>query len=98
MSSDPTPTRLQLQAELDDEWILLADICKTDGYPVGSGAVVHVSAVKHFQRLELTCPPQLDQEQWSKEVKGRLLLLELVRPETDGAIWFVRTSSASTSM
>jgi hypothetical protein len=51
--------------------------------------VVHVSAVKHIQRLELTCPPQLDQEQWSKVVKGRLLLLELVRPETDGAIWFV---------
>jgi endonuclease/exonuclease/phosphatase family metal-dependent hydrolase len=81
--------RLQLQAELDDEWILLADICKTAGYPVGTGAVVHVSAVKHIQRLELTCPPQLDQEQWSKVVKGRLLLLELVRPETDGAIWFV---------
>ena len=81
--------RLQLQAELDDEWILLADICKSAGYPVGSGAMVHVSAVKHIQHLELTCPPHLDKENWSKAVKGRILLLELARPETDGAIWFV---------
>jgi hypothetical protein len=81
--------RLELQAELDDEWILLADICNTAGYPVGLGAVVHVSAIKHIRHLELTCPPHLNQEQWSKVVKGRILLLELARPETDGPIWFV---------
>jgi hypothetical protein len=56
---------------------------------VGLGAVVHVSAAKHIQQLEVTCPPRVDREQWLPAVKGRILLLELARPDVDGAIWFV---------
>ena len=80
---------MKLQASLDEEWIFFAEIHKTAGYPVGSGAVVHVSAAKHIKQLKIVCPPDLDELSWISAVKGRLLVLEMERPGVQGRTWFV---------
>ena len=81
--------KLLLEASVDEEWILFKNICNSRGYPVGLGAMVHVSTAKFITQLEVSCPPDLDQQEWALAVGGRILHLELNRPEAGGRIWFV---------
>jgi hypothetical protein len=81
--------KLQLEASVDEEWVFLKNISNSPGYPVGIGAMVHVSAAKFITQLEVSCPPGLDQQEWALAVGGRILHLELNRPDADGRIWFV---------
>ena len=39
--------------------------------------------------MEVPCPPGQDRQEWSLAVDGRILHLELNRPEVEGRIWFV---------
>ena len=81
--------RLRIQEAVDDEWILFTDIRDSPGYPVGSGAMVHVSAAKFIQKLEIPCPPGMDRNSWSAAVNGRILLLEMNQPDAESRVWFV---------
>ena len=81
--------RQQIQADVDEEWIFLSDIGNTAGYPVGSGALVHASAARYIRQMEVVCPPEIDGEQWSLAVPGRILHLELDHPDCERRVWFV---------
>ena len=81
--------KLQLESAVDEEWVFFKCISTSRGYPVGSGAMVHVSAAKFIKQLEVPCPPGLDPQEWSLAVDGRILHLELDRPEAGGRIWYV---------
>ena len=73
--------RQRLEAELDDEWFLWTDINASPGYPIGMGAVIHCSLAQYISKIELPCPPDLDKEIWTGAVAGRLMQLEVTRPE-----------------
>ena len=81
--------RAELEASLGEEWTLLTDIRAPPGRPVGIGAVVHSAVARHTKQLEVPCPPGLDQAQWASVVQGRILLLQLTRPELPHTWWFV---------
>ena len=81
--------RLQIQADVEEEWIFLTDISKAAGYPVGSGALVHASAARYIKQLEVVCPPGMELEQWSSAVSGRILHLEFTHPDSERPVWFV---------
>ena len=73
--------RQRLTAELDDEWFLWTDISASPGYPIGMGAIIHCSLDQYIKKLDLPCPPEANNSIWSRAVEGRLMQLEICRPE-----------------
>jgi hypothetical protein len=75
--------RQRLEAELDDEWFLWTDtsLSAPPGYPVGMGAVIHCSLAQYIRKVELPCPLEVNREVWRRAVAGRLMQLEVSRPE-----------------
>ena len=73
--------RQRLEAELDDEWFLWTDISAPPGYPVGMGAVILCSLAQYIRKVELPCPLEANREVWRRAVEGRLMQLEVSRPE-----------------
>ncbi len=70
-----------LEAELDDQWFLWTNTSAPPGYPVGMGAVINCSLAQDIRKVELPCPLEVNQEVWRRAVEGRLMQLEVSRPE-----------------
>ena len=81
--------RKELELELGEEWFLLTEISAAAGRPVGVGALIHSSLARHATKLEVVRPPGIASESWSEAVQGRILLLQLSRPELSCTWWFV---------
>ena len=81
--------RKDLERELGDEWFLLSDISAATGMPTGIGAVLHTSLARCVTKLEVICPPGLAQESWTQAVQGRIMLLQLSRPDQPSSVWFI---------
>ena len=73
--------RQRIEAELDDEWFLWTDTSAPPGYPEGMGAVIHCSLAQQISKVELPCPPEVNRDIWTRAVEGRLMQLEVSRPE-----------------
>ena len=51
--------------------------------------MVHSSMARHTKKLEVPCPPELEHDLWTRAVQGRILLLQLSRPELPHSWWLV---------
>ena len=81
--------RLQVEADLGEEWFLLSDIRDTAGYPVGMGVLIHASAAKLVAPVSLQCPQGSDKDQWEQAVGGRLICLKLSQPGAGNPLYVV---------
>jgi hypothetical protein len=82
-------TRKSLEGALHEEWHLVADICHPPMRPVGIGVLLHVSLASQVQRIQPARPQEISEAEWSEAVSGRLLHLQLVRPQVKATWWIV---------
>ena len=69
-----------------------SNIRKEAGYPVGSGVAIHASAAKYVSKWDMICPSGMtgiDDKQWMAAVSGRLLGLQLRRPEMTSPFFLI---------
>ena len=57
--------------------------------PVGIGVLLHVSLASQVQRIQPARPKEISEAEWSEAVSGRLLHLQLVRPQVKATWWIV---------
>jgi len=80
--------RGRLELGLAEEWFLVTDIRTGEGRPLGIGALLHASLARQVSKIELVCPPGLDVTKWKAAVEGRILIVEVSRPELSHSWWF----------
>jgi hypothetical protein len=71
----------RLESLLKDEWFVLTSISDSPGRPVEIGVVIHCSLANCITTTQVTTPGDAEQEVWSRAVNGRIMHLQLSRPE-----------------
>jgi hypothetical protein len=75
------PPPKSLEGALHEEWRLLANISRSPRRPVGIGVLIHASLESQVRLLPPVLPPDTPEKEWAEAVNGRLLHIQLERPQ-----------------